>query len=190
MKLFEAFHEYSQNWATVTAAHWQKYPNDKTPHVLHVETLNRTIDPETGILRTERLIACKQACPAIVAKILGSSETSYVLEYSEVDPKQQVLKAVTTNLTYHNVVAVNEEICYTAHPTQPRSATAFKQSAQITAFSWIASTVEDFCVNRFRENAQIGKRALEQVVEKLAETNAAAAQTASAGSLAAAAGAQ
>ncbi|KAJ1990857.1 Phospholipid metabolism protein [Dimargaris cristalligena] len=181
MKLFQAVHEYAQNWATVTAAHWQKYPNDKTPHVIHVETLNRSVDPDTGVLKTERLILCRQPCPAIIARFLGSDDVSYVLEYSEVDPQHKVLRAVSTNLTYHNVVAVNEELTYSADTSQPHlQRTQFKQSAQITAFSMISRIsgyVEEFCVKRFHENAQIGKRALEQVLEKLDQAKVAATST-------------
>ncbi|KAJ1660239.1 Phospholipid metabolism protein [Dispira simplex] len=171
MKLFQAIHQYAYDWATVTAAHWQKYPNEKTPHVIHVETLNRTVDPVTGILKTERLIMCQQSCPRIVARFLGADSTSYVLEYSEVDPRNQTLKAVSTNLTLHDLLAVNEEIVYTPK-SENLSHTVFQQSATITAFNMISKVsgyIEDFSVKRFKENASIGKSALEQVMERLVQ---------------------
>ncbi|KAI8870321.1 MSF1-domain-containing protein [Ramicandelaber brevisporus] len=166
MRFFEATHEYPHSWATVTLAHWCKYPNDRTPHVLNVDVINREIDPETGILRTERLIMCKQAAPWIVCKILGGEDKSYVLEYSEVDPKNRTLVARTTNLTFSDLMNVGETIEYkdisfasqqqqqqqkqnlakTAKTvrqqqmalaaTAPR--TLFTQNAQITAFGAIS----------------------------------------------------
>ncbi|KAJ1972530.1 Phospholipid metabolism protein [Dimargaris xerosporica] len=172
MKLFQAFHEYSHNWAAVTTAHWQKYPNEKTPHVVHVEVINREVDPQTGVLRTERLIMCRQPCPAIVARILGVGDTNYVLEYSEIDPNSNVLKAVSTNLTLHDLLNVREEIVYRPNPDN-LSRTLFDQSAAITAFgmiSRVSSYIEDFSVKRFKDNAQTGKKAFEQVLERIVQS--------------------
>ena len=35
-------------WDTVSVANWLKYPNTHTPHVLHVDYLQRYVDPATG----------------------------------------------------------------------------------------------------------------------------------------------
>jgi hypothetical protein len=50
-------------WITTTRGFWVKYPNPQAPHVLTVDTLSRSIDPETGVLRTERLLGCRQGVP-------------------------------------------------------------------------------------------------------------------------------
>jgi hypothetical protein len=69
MKLFKTTLDYNYAWSLVSAANWQKYPNEKCPHVQHVDVLNRTVDPETGILTTERLITVKQHIPSIIKKV-------------------------------------------------------------------------------------------------------------------------
>jgi hypothetical protein len=69
MKLFKSTHDYNYEWSLVSAAQWQKYPNENCPHVSHVDVLNRTIDPETGILTTERLITVNQNIPTIIKKV-------------------------------------------------------------------------------------------------------------------------
>ena len=70
MKLFERSVFVPHPWSFVSFASWRKYPNDKSPQVLHVDILSRSVCPETGILRTERLITCKQNLPSIVEWVI------------------------------------------------------------------------------------------------------------------------
>ncbi|KAJ2365146.1 Phospholipid metabolism protein, partial [Coemansia sp. RSA 2611] len=109
MRLFEAAHVFKHDWETVSLANWRKYPNSKTPHVRHVEILNQDVDPSTGVLRTERLIMVQQNVPALVRRVFGG-DTSYVLEYSEVDPQQKTLVMQSQNLTFSNLLSVGERI--------------------------------------------------------------------------------
>lgn len=39
-------------WTKVTMGVWQKYPNPSSAHVTCVDTIDRTVDPLTGIIRT------------------------------------------------------------------------------------------------------------------------------------------
>lgn len=48
---------------------WHKYPNPYCTHVQTVDVLSRTVDPETGIVRTERVLGCKQKTPAWIVKV-------------------------------------------------------------------------------------------------------------------------
>ncbi|KAF9575524.1 hypothetical protein EC968_002785 [Mortierella alpina] len=169
MKFFQASHTFDHSWAQVTAANWMKYPNEQCPHVVAVDVLDRHVDPETGVLRTERLLTCNQSAPALVLKFLGGSTVSYVRETSELDPKTQKLTMKTQNLSMCNVLTINETITYTAHP-QDESSTVFKQEAQIaagSALSRFSSYIEDFCLTRFRDNAAVGRAGFEMVLEKL-----------------------
>ncbi|KAG0006095.1 hypothetical protein BGZ80_011038 [Entomortierella chlamydospora] len=168
MKFFQATHTFDHAWSQVTAANWMKYPNEQCPHVVAVDVLNRHVDPDTGILHTERLLTCNQNAPALVLKFLGGSTVSYVREISELDPKTMKLTMKTQNLTMCNVLKINETVTYTAHP-QDKSSTLFKQEAQITAgsaLSRFSSYIEDFCLTRFRDNAAVGRAGFEMVLEK------------------------
>ncbi|KAJ1864679.1 Phospholipid metabolism protein [Coemansia sp. RSA 486] len=178
MRLFEASHVFKHDWATVSLANWRKYPNDKTPHVRHVETLNQEVDEATGILKTERLIMVKQSVPTLVRKIFGG-DTSYVLEYSEVDPAKQTLVMQSQNMTFSNLLSVGEHITYMPDPENPAH-TIFTQSAQLKASAALyrlANKVEDMCWNRFKDNAHVGKQGLEQVVFKILAERQAMAMT-------------
>jgi len=53
MRFFSAHHEFEYSWEEVTTNNWRKYCgwNDKAEHVIAVDTLNRSLDKNTGIVR-------------------------------------------------------------------------------------------------------------------------------------------
>ncbi|KAG0868924.1 hypothetical protein G6F16_007677 [Rhizopus arrhizus] len=113
---FKSNHEFHYEWSLVSAANWQKYPNESCTHVAHVDVLSRTIDPDTGLLTTERLITVKQNIPTLIKKILGSDSTQYVREVSTIDPRTKTLTMKSVNLTMSNLLKVEETIVYREHP--------------------------------------------------------------------------
>ena len=120
MKLFETTHTFFYNWSQVSAANWRKYPNDNCPHVVAIDVLDRQVDPETGILRTERLITCNQNIPGMLSRLCGGGcTTSYAREVSEIDPKNKVLKMTSCNLSMNHLINVTETVTYTEDPTDP-----------------------------------------------------------------------
>lgn len=52
MKFFESQHEFDYSWEEVSTANWRKYCpwNDKSTHVIAVDTISRHVDPVTGIV--------------------------------------------------------------------------------------------------------------------------------------------
>lgn len=50
-------------------AMWHKYPNSKCTHVVSIDTIDRSVDPVTGIIRTERVLGCKQKAPIWIVKV-------------------------------------------------------------------------------------------------------------------------
>ena len=53
MKVFESNCIFNYSWEDVSLANWRKYCawNTKSTHVIAVDTLSRSVDPETGIVR-------------------------------------------------------------------------------------------------------------------------------------------
>ncbi|KAH8671463.1 PRELI-like family-domain-containing protein [Xylariales sp. PMI_506] len=167
MKVFSNKVTFNYSWEEVSIANWQKYGpwNDKSAHVIAVDTLNREVDPKTGILRTERLITCKQAAPEWLKSLMGCTETSQVYETSYINPAEKTVTMVSQNLTWANLVNVEETVVYKPlndHQTQ------FVQDARVTALcgGWqkIKNSIEDTLVTRFRENALKGKEGFECVL--------------------------
>jgi len=94
---------------------------------------------------------------------------SYVREISEVDPKTQHMTLISNNLSFNEYMTV-EETCRYRPSTSDPDHTVFTQEAKITAFglfSFLASKVEDFSLNRFRSNASKGKMGLQEVIDRI-----------------------
>lgn len=171
MRIFSSSHEFDYSWAEVSTNNWRKYCpwNDKADHVLAVDTLSRTIDPATGILRTERLITCRQNAPQWVLTILGGDTTSQVYEVSYVDLQKKKVTMCSANMTWSNLLQCRETVVYQPSMTDPSKKTELVQEARIIAFcgGWqkIRNKIEESCVERFRENAVKGREGFEMVLE-------------------------
>lgn len=168
MKVFSNTVTFDYSWDEVSTANWRKYCpwNDKSSHVIAVDTLSRTVDEATGILRTERLITCRQSAPEWLRGLMGCCEESHVFETSYVDPRSETVTMVSNNLTWSNLVNVQETVVYKPLNGQQ---TQFVQDAQITALcgGWqrIKNKIEDSLVTRFRDNAVKGREGFEVVLE-------------------------
>jgi len=168
MKVFSNNCTFDYSWEEVSTANWRKYCpwNDKSTHVIAVDTLSRHVDPETGILRTERLITCKQSAPKWLSSIMGGTDTSHVFEISYVDPVSKQVTMTSSNMTFSNILNVQETVTY--KPLSP-TRTQFVQDAKITALcgGWqkIKNAVEEASVCAFSENARKGKEGFESVLE-------------------------
>ncbi|OAX82639.1 hypothetical protein ACJ72_03001 [Emergomyces africanus] len=166
MKVFASTCTFDYSWEEVSTANWRKYCpwNDKSTHVVAVDILSRTLHPETGILRTERLITCNQSAPQWLLTLFGGSATSHVYEVSYVDPTSKRVTMCSTNLTWSNVLKVRETVTYQPLRGAPNTKTEFRQDAQITAVcsGWqkVKNKVEEASIERFSQNAKKRPRRL------------------------------
>ena len=171
MKIFSSTCTFDYSWDEVSTNVWRKYCpwNDKAQHVIAVDTLSRSVDPATGILRTERLITCRQNAPQWVITLLGGDTTSQVFEISYVDPVAKKVIMCSTNMTWSNLLQCRETVIYQPSTADQNSKTEFKQEARIIALcgGWqkIKTKIEEASVERFRENAQRGREGFEAVLE-------------------------
>jgi hypothetical protein len=55
MKYFQQTVDFDYSWEEVSTSNWRKYGpwNEKTPHVIAVDTLSRSVDPATGIVSSD-----------------------------------------------------------------------------------------------------------------------------------------
>ncbi|KAF8634451.1 hypothetical protein AX15_000896 [Amanita polypyramis BW_CC] len=149
---------------------WRKYPNPRCSHVISVDVVDRTVDPSTGIIRTERILGCKQKAPGWIVKLFGGSEDAFVREISFVDPANQNATITSVNLSLSQFATCFEQIQYS--PSSP-GRTLFSQTAEIQARTamWrsAADGLERWLVQRFEQNAQLGKLAFTDVLRTLWE---------------------
>jgi PRELI-like family len=171
MRIFSSSYTFDYSWEEVSTNNWRKYCpwNDKAEHVLAVDTLSRHVEPTTGILRTERLITCRQTAPQWVLTLLGGDTTSHVYEVSYVDPQQKKVTLCSTNMTWSNLLQCRETVVYQPVKGEGKSRTELRQEAKIVALcgGWqkIKSKIEDASIERFRENAARGREGFEMVLE-------------------------
>lgn len=95
-----------------------------------------------------------------------------VYETSYVDPAAKKLTLCSMNMTWADLLNVRETCTYQPSPSNSASKpkTQFTQRAEITALcgGWqkIKNSIEQFTVERFQQNAAMGKEGFEMVLEK------------------------
>ncbi|KAF8922207.1 PRELI-like family-domain-containing protein [Mucidula mucida] len=170
MHFFNQVFNYDHPWSHVVIGMWHKYPNPKCSHVVSIDVLDRSVDPVTGIIRTERVLGCKQKAPGWILKMFGGSEDAYVREISFIDPKNQRASISSVNMSLNNVAQCLESVEY--RPAS-QTHTSFFQTAEITArmalWRSVADGVERWMLQRFQDNAALGKLAFTDVLRNLWE---------------------
>ena|ERR1700731_1912858 len=103
-------------------------------------------------------------------QLFGGSEDALVREISFIDPSKQSATITSVNLSLSQFATCSEQIRYS--PISPNR-TAFSQTAEIQARMalWRTATdkVERWLVQRFEQNAQLGKVAFTDVLRALRE---------------------
>ncbi|KAF8592009.1 MSF1-domain-containing protein [Ramaria rubella] len=174
MHFFKTSFNYDHPWTHVQLGIWHKYPNPHCTHVLTVDVLDRSIDLNTGIVRTERILGCKQKAPIWIVKLLGGSEDAFIREVTFVDPVSQRTSIVSRNMSLSQYVTCLERIQYIPEPSHPEEKTLFTQTAEIQtrAAIWrsLANKLEEWSCERFGDNARLGRMGLESVLRNLWES--------------------
>ncbi|KAM4582359.1 PRELI domain containing protein 3B isoform 1-T2 [Fundulus diaphanus] len=119
MKIWTSEHIFNHPWEMVTKAAMQKYPNPMNPNVVGVDVLDRHVDQQ-GRLHSKRLLSTEWGLPSIVKALIGNViSCTYIQESSIVDPKERALELQSSNITFTNMVSVDERLTYKPHPEDP-----------------------------------------------------------------------
>lgn len=169
MKIFANSHLFQNaHWETVSTANWVKYPNEFSTHIVSVDYLSRGLEPGNNkILHTERLLTCSQAIPTFISRLIGGISLAYAYEKSTVNLETRELTVETQNLTFSDIVQVQETCKYVPEG----NATRFEQEVRIKAFSCLRSIqekLEEFSQMRFQSNASKGLVAMEGILRQMA----------------------
>uniref|UniRef100_A0A3Q3XCY5 PRELI/MSF1 domain-containing protein n=1 Tax=Mola mola TaxID=94237 RepID=A0A3Q3XCY5_MOLML len=131
MKIWASEHIFNHPWETVTKAAMQKYPNPMNPSVFGVDVLDRRVDTQ-GRLHSTRLLSTEWGLPSMAKSIIGVTRTcTYVQEHSVVDPKEKTFELKSTNISFTNLVSVDEKLTYKPHQQDPEK-TVLTQEALIS----------------------------------------------------------
>ncbi|XP_030068828.1 PRELI domain containing protein 3B [Microcaecilia unicolor] len=167
MKIWTSEHVFDHPWETVTTAAMQKYPNPMNPCVVGVDVMNRHVD-SAGKLHSDRLLSTEWGIPSLVKSIIGASRSkTYVREHSVVDPVEKTFELRSSNITFTNMVSVDERLIYKPHPQDPEK-TVLTQEAIISVKGVsLSSYLEGLMANTISSNANKGRDAMEWVISKL-----------------------
>ncbi|XP_075993178.1 PRELI domain containing protein 3B-like [Genypterus blacodes] len=167
MKIWASEHIFNHPWETVTKAAMQKYPNPMNPGVFGVDVLDRSVDTQ-GRLHSTRLLSTEWGLPAIAKSIIGATRScTYVQEHSVVDPQEKTFELKSTNITFTNLVSVDEKLTYKPHPQDPER-TILTQEALISVKGVsLSSYLEGLMAKTISVNASKGREAMEWVIRKL-----------------------
>eukprot|EP00744_Colponema_vietnamica_P016905 GILI01023740.1.p1 GENE.GILI01023740.1~~GILI01023740.1.p1 ORF type:complete len:179 (-),score=9.61 GILI01023740.1:79-615(-) len=168
VKVFKNEHVFPFPWNTVTTAFWNKYPNPSSPHVLNVDVLDRTVDQQSGVLRSKRLMTLKYNLPSWVEKLANQNLAGYAVEESTVDVKSQTLVLKSVNLSFSNVMTVAETCTYKQHPENP-DWTLYTQEAVITSYApgLLKNKLESLSESNCAKNASSGTGAVQKICEEM-----------------------
>ncbi|XP_006898676.1 PREDICTED: protein slowmo homolog 2-like [Elephantulus edwardii] len=137
MKIWTSEHVFDHPWEIVTTAEMQKYPNPMNPSVVGGDVLHRHVDP-SGKLHSLRLLSTDWGLPSVVR-----------------------------NISFTNVVSVDERLIYKPHP-QHAGKTILTQEAIITVKGVsLSSYLESLTAGTISSNASKGREAIEWVINKL-----------------------
>ncbi|XP_036389206.1 PRELI domain containing protein 3B-like [Megalops cyprinoides] len=169
MKIWASEHVFNHPWEMVIKAAMQKYPNPMNPSVVGVDVLDRQVDTD-GRLHSNRLLSTEWGLPAFLKSIIGAAGTrTYIQERSVVDPKEQTFELKSTNITFTNMVSVDERLIYRPHPHDPEK-TMLTQEAIISVKGMsLSSYLEGLMASNISTNAGKGREAMEWVIRRLNE---------------------
>nr|XP_046166745.1 PRELI domain containing protein 3B-like [Oncorhynchus gorbuscha] len=167
MKIWTSEHIFNHPWDTVTKAAMQKYPNPMNPSVFGVDVLDRSVDTR-GRLHSNRLLSAEWGLPSIVKSIIGRTQTcTYIQEHSVVDPIEKTFELQSSNITFTNMVSVDEKLTYRPHPDDAEK-TILTQEALISVKGVsLSSYLEGVMASTISANAGKGREAMEWVIRKL-----------------------
>lgn len=162
--IWSTSHIFQHSFAETSLAYFRKYPCVERPDVLSVDLLKREFDPETGVLKTRRLITMDINVPSWVSKVFGISSRVYFLEDAEINSQTKAITTTSRNLSFSNLVESIEKCSY--HQHENKRWTLFQQSANVraTGFMGFGSTIEELMMSTFRNNVNKGRDIMEQTI--------------------------
>jgi len=171
MKIWSSEHVFDHPWETVAKAAVQKYPNPLNTNVTGIDVVERRIDSLQRI-RSHRLIQTTWHVSLWIARLLGGNRTCLGSEHSCIDRAQRRMSLQSRNLTFSNVVSIDERLTYTPHPSEPERKTLLQQEAIITVGQHmpLIDYLESLVFNTINTNAHKGRQAIEFVIERMQQS--------------------
>ncbi|THH02495.1 hypothetical protein EW026_g341 [Hermanssonia centrifuga] len=162
MKFFSQTFLYDDPWPTVSLAFFLRYPNPFASHVVSCDVISRTVSP-TGTMVTTRLILKRGSLPKWAPQGIMSKAESWIIEESEVDPLNGVVRCTTKNLDHVKVMRVEEDV--TLQRTEDGKTLQKTEARFVSNFGWgLTKRLESHSLARFKANVQRSREGLSLVL--------------------------
>eukprot|EP00037_Helgoeca_nana_P008444 m.75324 g.75324 ORF g.75324 m.75324 type:complete len:198 (-) comp18943_c1_seq1:29-622(-) len=165
MRVWSKVDLFREPWERVTFAHWIKYPNPLSAHVLTADTLERRVDPQTGCMHSTRLMTKTNRKPQWMTRLMGESH-AFVVEESVLDPRARTFTTFSKNVTLTSWMTVEEMCEYSVSDENPEW-TSCKTTARVTSPVRIGDMLERFGIERFKANSDKAKRAVLYALDRV-----------------------
>ncbi|KAJ3559605.1 hypothetical protein NM688_g241 [Phlebia brevispora] len=165
MKFFSQSFLYDDPWSIVSLAFFLRYPNPYASHVTSCDVISRTVSP-SGTLITTRLILKKGTLPKWAPRGIMPKAESWIIEESEVDPVNGVVRCTTKNLDHVKVMRVEEQI--TLLRTDDNKTIQKTQARFISNFGWgLTKRIESHTLAKFKANVQRSREGVSLILSLL-----------------------
>jgi hypothetical protein len=169
MKIWSSEHTFHHPWENVVKAALQKYPNPINPSVTGVDVIDRSIDQH--VVRTHRLLISQWQLAPWITKLLGGNRECHASEHSEIDLKSKTMQLRSKNITFSQVLNVEEKLVYSTHPDDPAQKTLLTQEAAITVQNVpLIDYLENMLASKINSNASKGRQSIEYIIKKMETT--------------------
>jgi hypothetical protein len=143
---------FNFTWHEVVCGFWRRYPNDYSKHVLSEDVLEREVR-EDGTLRTLRVISKRNPLPRWGGLVFSRNlkKVCIVLEESIVDPITHTMTAYTWNLSYRNMMDVQEKMTI---ERGANNTNFFREGWVDSSLTGFRRLLRQFGINRWKSNAK------------------------------------
>ncbi|RSH91361.1 hypothetical protein EHS25_009660 [Saitozyma podzolica] len=155
----------------------RKYPNPFATHVVSVDTIDRRIDPDSGHMRSERVIGVKQGAPKWITKVSRDahppgSPAAVSTPARRIRSRDRLCGPGRTQRDGDERQPEPGAIClitytpYPRHSANPKQTLFHQHALLLSAFptAMIARRIEKASLDRFGSNAGVGKQGFEWVL--------------------------
>ena len=154
MKMFIQNYTLYYPWDQVTIAHWRKYPNPWSSHVLTSDVLSRYIDAQGQLCSFRLFLKTGSAIPRW-GRSFVSTPHAYIVEESTVDVQHRKMKTITRNITYARLMTIEETQAIEEHPENPEWTQCTVEARIVSDLGLgLKNRLEKFGLKRFRENTK------------------------------------
>ncbi|WAQ80708.1 hypothetical protein PtA15_1A46 [Puccinia triticina] len=143
-----------------------RYPNPFAPHVITADTLERSWDAESGILRSIRLVLKRGTLPSWAPRGIVEKSETWVLEESTINILDGTMTLSNRNLDHRRVMEVVEQITLRALGEVTEATSSVKVTSS-WGFYAIRRRIEQYGISRFQRQSRNSRHGLELIIKLL-----------------------